>query len=169
MIPSQVVTMFVGADRRTLAWTPELAANWATVARHALSVVSVTPTPAPMIWVDGSQRPDLEAVVHLSLHTAMWEATCRWLALLTVDGRLAETFLCLEVTRPLAYPLVIHFHLVRHAPFLAHIARGGTFHLALEPSGQVLPFLSVSARGLGEQLAVAEAFGRPTQNLRAPP
>jgi hypothetical protein len=113
MIPSQVVTMLVGAERRDLLWTPELAAQWATVARLALSVVSVTPTPAPMIWVDGSPQPDLEALVRLVLHTATWEATSQWLALLTADGRLAETFLSLTVSRPMVYPLVIHFHLGR--------------------------------------------------------
>lgn len=162
MIPGPVVTMLVGAERRDLLWTPELAAHWATVAQHALSVVSVTPTPAPMLWVDASLQPALESVVRLALQTATWEATCRWLALLTPDMRLAETFLCLEVSRPLVYPLVIHFHLVRHGLLLAHIARGGAFHLALDPSGQVLPFLSVSARGLAEHLAVAKAFGQPS-------
>lgn len=70
MIAGQVVTMFVGADRRTLAWTPDLAAHWATVARQALSIVSVTPTPAPMLWVDGSAHPGLEEMVRLSLQTA---------------------------------------------------------------------------------------------------
>jgi len=169
MIAGQVVTMFVGADRRTLAWTPDLAAHWATVARQALSIVSVTPTPAPMLWVDGSTHPGLEEMVRLSLQSATWEATCRWLALLTADCQLADTFLCLEITRPTVYPVVLHFHLVRHCALLTYLAGGGAFHLALDPAGQVLPFLSVSSRGLGEQLALAEAFRRLAANLRAPP
>jgi hypothetical protein len=159
--------MLVGAARRDLMWTPELAAHWATIAQHALSVVSVTPTSTPMLWVDAAQHSPLPSVAHLALQTATWEATCRWLALLTPDLHLAETFLCLEIRRPLVYPVVIHFHLMRHSALLAHIARGGAFHLAMEPSGQVIPFLSVSAPGLGEQMAVAEAFGRPSQQLRS--
>jgi hypothetical protein len=160
MIPNRVVTMYVGAECRTLAWTPELAAPWAIVARQALSVVSVTPTSAPMIWVDGSHQPDLEALVRLALHTATWEATSQWLALLTADVRLAETFLSMAVRRPMVYPLVIHFHLECHHSLLAHLASGGLFHLALEATGQVIPFVSVEAAGLAEQLAAAAAFER---------
>jgi hypothetical protein len=158
MPESHVVTMYVGAERRTLAWTPELASHWATVARQALSVVSVTPTPTPMIWVDGLQQPELEVLVRLALHTATWEAASQWLALLTADVQLADTFLSLAVSRPLVYPMVIHFHLVRHRSFLAHLASGGVFHLALEATGLVIPFLSVGAAGLAEQLAAAAAF-----------
>ncbi len=162
MIPSQVVSMFVGAERRTLAWTLELAAQWSTAARQALSVVGVTPTSTPMIWVDGAPQPDLEALVRLALHTASWEATSQWLALLTADGRLAETFLSLAVSRPLIYPVVIHFHLVQHRALLAHLASGGVFHLALEATGLVIPSVSVEAAGLTEQLAAAVVCG---QNL----
>ena len=162
MIPSHVVTMYVGAERRTLAWTPELAAQWTIVARQALSVVSVTLTPTPMIWVDGVHQPALEDLVRQALHTATWEATSQWLALLTADVQLADTFLSLAVSRPLVYPVVIHFHLVRHRSLLAHLASGGAFHLVLESSGQVIPFLSVSAPGLVEQLAAAVALGQDT-------
>ena len=132
--------MLVGADRRNLAWTAALATRWETVARHALSVVSVTPTPVPMVWVNGSAHPDQETIVRLSLYTTTWEATCRWLALLTPDFQLAETFLCLEVTRPVVSPLVIHFHLGRHQGLLAYMASGGAFHLAMDPGGEVIPF-----------------------------
>lgn len=158
MLLGQSMTMLVGATRRDLVWTPDLAAHWTTVARHALSVASVTPTPVPMIWVDASQQSDVAALVRLALQTTTWEATCRWLALLTADRHLAETFQCLEVARPMVYLLVIHFHLVRHRTLLAALARGGAFHLALESSGQVIPFLSVSVLGLDEQMAAAEAF-----------
>jgi hypothetical protein len=157
MLLGQSVTMLVGATRRDLIWTPDLAAHWTTVARHALSVASVTPTPVPMIWVDVSHQPGVAVLVRLALQTSTWEATDRWLALLTADLQLAETFLCLEVTRPMAYPLVIHFHLVRHRTLLAALVRGGAFHLALESSGQVIPFLSISVLGLDEQLAATEA------------
>jgi hypothetical protein len=118
------------------------------VARHALSVVSVTPTSTPILWVDTSPQPLLGEVVRLARQTATWEATCRWLALLTADLRLAETFLCLEMKRPLVYPFVIHFHLVRHSAILVYIARGGVFHVGMEAAGQVIPSLSVSAAGL---------------------
>ena len=154
----QSVTMLVGATRRDLVWTPDLAGHWATVARYALSVVSVTPTPVPLIWVDASEQPDITTLVRLALQTTTWEATCRWLALLTADRRLAETFLSLEVSRPMVYPLVIHFHLIRHRTLLAALARGGAFHLALEPSGLVIPSLSVSVLGVDEQLAAAQGF-----------
>ena len=159
MMQSHIVTMYVGAERRTLAWTPELAAQWATVARLALSVVGVTPTSPPMIWVDGPQQPDLETLLRLAHHTATWEATSQWLALLTADGQLAETFLSLVVSRPMVYPLVIHFHLERHRSLLVHLAGGGVFHLALETTGLVLPSVSVGATGLAEQLAATAAFG----------
>jgi hypothetical protein len=158
MLLGQSVTMLVGSTRRELVWTPDLAGHWATVARYALSVMSVTPTPVPMIWVDASQQPDITTLIRVALQTTTWEATCRWLALLTADRQLAETFLSLEVSRPLVYPLVIHFHLIRHRSLLAALARGGAFHLALQPSGLVIPALSVSVLGLGEQMAAAEAF-----------
>lgn len=122
----------------------DLVAHWATAARHALAVVSITPTPAPMIWVDVSQQPGITALVRLSLQTTTWEASGRWQALLTADVQLAETFLSLEVTRPMVYSLVVHFHLVRHRTLLASLAHGGAFHLALVPSGQVIPFVPVS-------------------------
>lgn len=158
MRPDQVVTLLVGTERRELVWTPEVAAQWTTVERQALAVLSVTPTPAPMVWVDASQHPELGEVIRLALHTRTWEATCQWLALLSADLHLAESLLSLEVTRPLAYPVVIHFQFVRHRTLLAHIARGGAFHLALEAVGQVLPCVSVGVSGLAEHLAAAAAL-----------
>lgn len=158
MLPGQSVIMLVGATRRDLLWTAELAAHWATVARAAFSVLSVTPTPTPTLWVDAAPHSALPEVARLAVHTATWQATSRWLALLTADLRLAETFLCLEVTRPVVSPVVIHFHLARHRLLLTHLARGGAFHLALEGTGQVIPGLSVGTAGLAEQLATAEAL-----------
>lgn len=163
MQSAQRVTMLVGADRRELLWTPELAAQWTTLARHALPVLSVTPTPTPIFWVDTSQQPSVGDMVRLSVSTGTWEATCRWLTLLTADLQLAETFLCLEVTLPLAYPFVVHFPVLRQRAFLEHLARGGAFHLGLEASGQVIPLVSVGTSGLAEQLATVDAFAAHVQ------
>lgn len=162
MIEIHVVTLYVGAERRTLVWTPELNAQWATVARLALPVVAVTPTPVPLIWVDGAKQPSLEDFIRLALSTATWEASSQWLTLLTADGQLAETVLRLSVSRPLVYPLVLHFQLKHHHSLLTHLASGGPFHLALEATGLVIPSLSVGTTGLAEHLAAAAALSQET-------
>ncbi|HLV98735.1 MAG TPA: hypothetical protein VKT82_08680 [Ktedonobacterales bacterium] len=160
---SHMVTLYVGAECRTLAWTPELDAQWATVARLALPVVEVTPTPVPMIWVDGARQSGLEDLIRLALHTSTWEATSLWLTLLTADGQLAETVLRLSVSRPMVYPLVLHFQLKHHRSLLTHLASGGLFHLALESTGLVIPSISVGTAGLTEQLAATAALSQDTR------
>ncbi len=156
--------VMVGIGRIDASLHAEWLEQVETMRRDALPTVALRPDPHPSVLLDTAKHPSLRALLH-TLQEAGPDLTyfVVWCALIASDLHVADTFLLVNITSPMACRFTLRFHLLRHRAVLERITRERTLILHADPSDEGIR-LAIDVPDLGLQLAQVgtyqEALGR---------
>lgn len=158
MTPSLLV--MVGTGRLT----DDLSAQWIehvdTMRQDALPLLAVSPRPVPSVLLDTEKRPELRALIW-ALRTAAgadFTFLVTWCAVMASDLSVADTFLLVNVIKPLTCRIIVRFHLLRHHATLVCIDQVRQLTLCTTPPQASSVRLALDVPDLGEQLAQVQAY-----------
>ena len=122
-------------------------------------MIAVSPDPVPSVLLDTEKRSDLRDLIW-ALRSAdesnLAFLPC-WCALIASDLSVADTFLLVNVIKPLECQITVRFHLLRHHSTLTRIDQVRQLTLCtMSPQESVL--LTLDVPDLGEQLAQVHAY-----------
>jgi hypothetical protein len=156
MTPSLLIMM--GNGKMDAALSPQWAEQLDTMREMALPMIAVSPHPSPSVLLDTEKRPDLCDLIRVLESTrADLASLVVWGALIASDLSVADTFLLVNVVKPLECRIILRFHLLRHHSALVQIERLRYVTLCTT-SPQVSVRLALDVPDLGEQLTQVQVY-----------
>ncbi len=157
MTPSLLV--MVGTGRLTDSLSAQWIEHVDRMRQEALPLIAVSPDPVPSVLLDTEKRPDMRDLIGAlrSADESNLAFLASWCALIASDLSVADTFLLVNVIRPLACHITLRFHLLRHHSALARIDQVRQLTLCTAPPQESV-LLALDVPDLGEQLAQVRTY-----------
>lgn len=140
-----------------------LSAQWIeqldTMRQEALPMIAASPHPVPSVLLDVEKRPELRDLIRAlrSADETDLAFVSSWCALIASDLSVADTFLLVNVIRPLEYRIILRFHLLRQHSILTRIDQVRQLTLCTAPPQESV-LLTLDVPDLGEQLAQIQVY-----------
>jgi hypothetical protein len=156
MMPSLLIMM--GNGKMDAALSPKWIEQLDMMREKALPMIAVSPNPHPSVLLDTEKRPDGRDLIR-SLRSAGTDLVSLvvWGALIASDLSVTDTFLLVNVIKPLECRIILRFHLLRHHSTLARIEHLHQLTICTTPPQECVR-LALDVPDLGEQLAQVQVY-----------
>src|SRR5437016_105172 len=130
--------VMVGIGRMDASLSPEWIEKIETMKREALPMVAVRSEPIPSVLLDSHQAPEMRDLIRaLQSKAHAPEYLVVWCALIASNLSIADTFLLVNMTKPIVCRFTLRFHLIRHRAALEMIDQTKKLAIFVEPTKEL--------------------------------
>ena len=141
-------------DSLTAQWIEQVE----TMRNESLPMIAVSPDRIPSVLLDVEKRPEMHELIRtLQSAGSDLEYLVVWCALIASDVSIADTFLLVNVRKPIECKLTLRFHLIRHRTALEMIDKVRKLEVYSEHPNEFV-LIDVNVPDLGEQLAQVRKY-----------